>query len=93
MIPKEQDLPREPVRSPVELDVRGMEPPEPMVAILEKLGELGPWARLEVRHHREPVFLYEKLRARGFLAWTEKRGERDYLVHIAPESPSREPGK
>jgi tRNA 2-thiouridine synthesizing protein A len=90
---EEQNPPRVPLLPLVELDVRGMEPPGPMVAILEKLVELGPGARLQVRHHREPVFLYEKLRARGYAARTEKRGERDYLVHIAPEWAFREPGE
>jgi hypothetical protein len=55
-----------------------------MVAILEKLAELGPGARLRVHHHRDPVLLYEKLRLRGYAARTERRGEGDYLVHIAP---------
>lgn len=74
-----------PLQPPVDLDVRGLEPPQPMVRILEKLAELGPGARLRVRHHREPVFLYEKLRQRGYAARTEKQGEGLYLVHIAPE--------
>jgi hypothetical protein len=90
MSSKEQDSARVPLQPLVEMDVRGMEPPGPMVAILEKLVELGPGARLRVQHHREPIFLYEKLRARGYAARTERRGERDYLVHIAPEWAFRE---
>ncbi len=74
-----------PLLPPVELDVRGLEPPRPLVAILEKLAELGPGARLRVHHHRDPVLLHEKLRPRGFAARTERRGAGDYLVHIAPE--------
>ena len=73
------------LKEPVEMDVRGLEPPQPMIAILEKLVELGDGAQLLVRHHREPVLLYEKLQARGYKAKTSKRGEGDYLVHIAPE--------
>lgn len=75
---------RVPLKPPVELDVRGMEPPGPMVAILEKLAELGPGAQMLVSHHREPVLLYDKLKLRGYAARTERRGEGDYLVHIAP---------
>ena len=72
------------LKEPVEMDVRGLEPPQPMIAILEKLVELGDGAQLLVRHHREPVLLYEKLLARGYAARTSRRGEGDYLVHIAP---------
>ncbi len=84
------DAPREgasepvPLKPPVELDVRGLEPPAPMMAVLEKLVELGPGAQLVIHHHREPVLLYEKLALRGYGARTEKRGEGDYLVHVAP---------
>ena len=73
------------LKEPVELDVRGLEPPQPMIAILEKLVELGDGAQLLVHHHREPVLLYEKLAARGYAARTSRRGEGDYLVHIAPD--------
>lgn len=73
------------LQEPVEMDVRGLEPPQPMIAIFEKLAELGEGAQLLVRHHREPVLLYEKLAARGYAAKTSRRGEGDYLVHIAPE--------
>ena len=73
------------LQEPVELDVRGLEPPQPMIAILEKLVELGDGAQLLVHHHREPVLLYEKLAARGYAARTSRRGKGDYLVHIAPD--------
>jgi len=72
------------LQAPVEMDVRGLEPPQPMISILEKLVELGPGAQLLVHHHREPVLLYEKLALRGYAARTTRRGEGDYLVHIAP---------
>ena len=72
------------LQEPVELDVSGLEPPQPMITILEKLVELGDGAQLLVHHHREPVLLYEKLAARGYAAKTSRRGEGDYLVHIAP---------
>jgi uncharacterized protein (DUF2249 family) len=75
---------RAPLKPPVELDVRGLEPPQPMVVILERLSELGPGGRLRVRHHREPVLLYEKLKLRGYAARCRRRAEGDYLVDIAP---------
>jgi uncharacterized protein (DUF2249 family) len=76
---------RVPLLDPVELDVRGLEPPQPMVTILEKLSELGAGAQLIVRHHREPVLLYEKLELRGYAARTTRRPEGDFLIHIAPQ--------
>jgi uncharacterized protein (DUF2249 family) len=69
---------------PVEMDVRGLEPPQPMVQILQKLVDLGPGAQLLVRHHREPVLLYDKLALRGYSARCTKRDDGDYIIHIAP---------
>lgn len=76
--------PDTPLQPLVELDVCGLEPPQPMMTILQKLVELGPGAQLLVRHHREPVLLYDKLKARGYAARCTPRPEGDFLVHIAP---------
>lgn len=73
-----------PLQPPVELDVRGLEPPQPMITILQKLVDLGPGAQLRVRHHREPVMLYDKLKLRGYGATCTRQPEGDFLVHIAP---------
>lgn len=53
------------------LDVRGMEPPGPMVSVLERLGTLAREETLLVIHDRRPVFLYPQLEARGFLHSTD----------------------
>ena len=50
-----------------ELDVRGLEPPGPMMRIMESLLR-APGEPLRVRIHREPIPLYELLAERGF-AW------------------------
>jgi uncharacterized protein (DUF2249 family) len=55
----------------VELDVRGLEPPAPMVRVLETLDRLAPGQRLEVRHDRRPIFLYPQLDERGFAHETD----------------------
>jgi hemerythrin superfamily protein len=47
------------------LDVRGLEPPEPMHRILDALGR-DPEAPLRVRIHREPYPLYELLQEQGY---------------------------
>ena len=54
------------------IDVRGLEPPQPMVRVLEALDELGPGSRLEVLHDRRPVFLYPQLDDRGFAHETDE---------------------
>ena len=51
--------------STVRLDVRGLEPPLPMVRVLEAVESLAPGQRLEVLHHRRPIFLYPQLEERG----------------------------
>jgi uncharacterized protein (DUF2249 family) len=51
--------------SPIHLDVRGLEPPLPMLRVLETVETLAPGQRLEVLHDRRPVFLYPLLEERG----------------------------
>lgn len=76
------------------LDVSTLEPPEPMVRILQKVQELGPNDVLEVLHHREPVPLYAHLEKAGFSHQIEKLGEARYRLRIrrVPSSRSREEG-
>jgi uncharacterized protein (DUF2249 family) len=62
------------------LDVRGLEPPQPMVAVLERLETLAPGATLTVIHDRRPTFLYPQLDERGFTHRTEE--PEPGVVHI-----------
>jgi uncharacterized protein (DUF2249 family) len=50
----------------VVLDVRGLEPPHPMVRVLQEAERLSLGTVLEVRHERRPIFLYPQLDERGF---------------------------
>jgi uncharacterized protein (DUF2249 family) len=72
------------LQPPVEIDVRGLEPPQPLLAIFEKLAELGPGAQLLVHHDREPRLLYDKLAARGYAARTQMVAPSEFRVQIAP---------
>jgi uncharacterized protein (DUF2249 family) len=54
------------VRGAFTMDVRGLEPPLPMVRVLERLDTLAEGAQLEVIHDRRPMFLYPLLDERGF---------------------------
>ena len=66
----------------VELDVRGLPPPEPMIKITEALSSIPLNGLLFVHHYREPVLLYDKLKERGYEAFTRKMGEEDYKVLV-----------
>jgi uncharacterized protein (DUF2249 family) len=71
------------------LDVRGLEPPEPMVQILERLDTLAPGQRLVVLHERRPMLLYPQLDERGFRHDTEEPEPglvRITIRHPAPSS-------
>ena len=64
------------------LDVGGLEPPEPMIRILEALDTLGPDERLRVLIDREPVPLYRILLRNGYQYRTTVREEQRYEVMI-----------
>jgi uncharacterized protein (DUF2249 family) len=65
-----------------ELDVRNLEPPEPMVKILETLPKLGDKTILVVHHHREPLMLYDKLTELGYNTITNKIKDSYYKIII-----------
>lgn len=67
----------------IEMDVRDLEPPEPMIKILGKVRELDEKTILLVHHHREPMMLYEKLEEIGFQAVTTKINDNYYKVVIS----------
>ncbi|MDE2344238.1 MAG: DUF2249 domain-containing protein [Betaproteobacteria bacterium] len=48
------------------LDVRDLEPPEPLEKVLEALCVLGEGQRIRMIHHREPHPLYPILQREGF---------------------------
>lgn len=64
------------------LDVGGLEPPEPMIRILEALDTLGPDERLRVLIDREPVPLYRILLRNGYQYRTTVQEEQCYEVMI-----------
>ncbi len=54
------------------LDVRGLEPPQPLIRVLEAIEKLPAGARLEVHHDRRPLLLYPQLDDRGFRHETDE---------------------
>ena len=66
----------------VEVDARGLEPPMPMVKILEALATLPAGAELRGRTERRPMHLYAQLEERGFSAQTEEQSDGSFLTYI-----------
>jgi uncharacterized protein (DUF2249 family) len=71
-----------PIAQVVEVDARKLEPPQPMVKILETLAGLPHETGLDARTDRRPLHLYAQLAERGFTAETEEQTDGSYLTHI-----------
>lgn len=70
----------------IEIDVRELAPPEPMIKVLESLSGIDEETVLVVHHHREPAMLYPKLEERGYTAMTNKIEEDYYKVVITKKA-------
>jgi tRNA 2-thiouridine synthesizing protein A len=67
----------------MKVDARNLEPPQPMVSILEALMNLPPNQKLIARTDRRPIHLYEQLEIRGFNGITEQLSDGSYQTHIS----------
>jgi uncharacterized protein (DUF2249 family) len=65
-----------------EVDARGLEPPQPMVIILEALAVLPVGTGLHARTDRRPMHLYPQLEERGFTAETLEQTDGSFLIRI-----------
>jgi uncharacterized protein (DUF2249 family) len=66
----------------IEVDARGLEPPQPMVKILEALADLPAGVALCARTDRRPMHLYAQLEARGFTGNSEEQNDGSFITHI-----------
>jgi len=66
----------------VDLDARGLEPPPPMVKILETLTVLPATAELRACTDRRAIHLYPLLEARGFKGESQEQADGSYITHI-----------
>jgi hypothetical protein len=73
---------------PLLVDVRGLDPPLPMLRILELADLLAPGQRLVVTHERRPIFLYPLLEERGLSYETEELGPGEVRITIRNEEPA-----
>jgi TusA-related sulfurtransferase len=67
---------------PIQLDARGLEPPQPMMKILEAIAVLPADATLAAHTDRQPLLLYPMLEQRGFTYETLKQSDGSHLTHI-----------
>ena len=57
------------------LDVRGLEPPEPLERALDAVAALQPGEWVRMIHSRDPCLLYPLLEKRGFQYLAEAKSE------------------
>jgi uncharacterized protein (DUF2249 family) len=66
----------------VEVDARGLEPPQPLVTILEKLTTLPEGTMLRAHTDRRPMHLYAQLADRGFTGESEDQSDGSFITDI-----------
>ncbi len=66
-----------------ELDVRGLEPPEPLVRILEALESLAAGEQLRARTDREPCHLFGEAAQRGFRHESREQPDGSWITTLA----------
>jgi uncharacterized protein (DUF2249 family) len=66
----------------VDLDTRELEPPQPLVTILEGISDLPPGAELRARTSRRPMHLYPALEERGFQGHSEEQPDGSFVTLI-----------
>ncbi len=64
------------------LNVKGLEPPQPMELVLTTLEELKEGQELVIEHERVPVFLLPRLEERGYRYEIDEKEEGNVLIKI-----------
>ena len=70
---------------PIVLELRGLEPPEPMMRILRTLEGMAVGQRLEARLPRKPVFFLPQLEELGYPYDLEHVDEELWVLRITKE--------
>lgn len=66
----------------IDVDARGLEPPQPLVTILEALANLPAGAELRAHTDRRPMHLYAQLEERGFTGESEEQNDGSFVTKI-----------
>lgn len=77
--PRRTAAPNSPV---TQLDLRGLEPPEPMLRILDALEAAACGAIIQARTDRQPLHLFPELTARGATHVSESAGDGSWITII-----------
>lgn len=68
--------------SEIQVDTRGLEPPQPLVKILEAVATLPEGVFIVARTDRRPMHLYAQLEERGFLSDTEEAPDGSFVTYV-----------
>jgi uncharacterized protein (DUF2249 family) len=66
----------------LEVDARGLEPPQPLVKVLEAAATLPRGARLRAHTDRRPMHLYAQLETRGFVGESEEQPDGSFVTYV-----------
>ncbi len=66
----------------IELDVRGLEPPQPMLKIFALLESIKNDEALHITHERKPVHLYPRLKDAGYKFLTKEKGGGAFIIEV-----------
>ncbi|HEX9048757.1 MAG TPA: DUF2249 domain-containing protein [Verrucomicrobiae bacterium] len=66
----------------IDVDARGLEPPQPLVKILEALATLPEGAELHAHTDRKPMHLLAELEERGFAYETKEQDDGSHITQI-----------
>jgi uncharacterized protein (DUF2249 family) len=66
----------------LDVDARGLEPPQPLVKILEAVETLPTGAELRAHTDRRPMHLYAHLEERGFAGETQEQADGSFITHV-----------
>ncbi|MGN6554744.1 MAG: DUF2249 domain-containing protein [Verrucomicrobiota bacterium] len=66
----------------IALDARGLEPPQPLVTILEAIETLRDGAELRAHTDRRPMHLYAQLETRGFTGDSREQTDGSFITII-----------
>ena len=68
--------------SAVTLDARGLEPPQPLVVILESLEGLPEGGEIRAHTDRRPMHLYALIEERGYTGESEEQHDGSFITTI-----------
>jgi quercetin dioxygenase-like cupin family protein/uncharacterized protein (DUF2249 family) len=84
LLPPEQTAATPALSQPavVDVDARGLEPPEPLVKILEAVAQLPRGGQIKAHTDRCPLHLFPQLEVRGFRGVTEEESDGSFTTTI-----------